>query len=215
MEELKVHVELGCGNNRRDIKGWKNIGIDLISGPSVDIECNLGFELIPLEDNSVELVQAFDVFEHIPKCVWMRNHSLGVEELEKEVCLEYDYPLTTEALNNLVFEKKKKQRNNLVRLTPFIHLMNEVWRILKDDGILYCEIPFGDQAFNRDPTHVNRFSRDWALYFSKEDNLYYDQGLVTCNFGYVENTYSKYKWTDEDIMKTKLRAIKKEKEPLI
>jgi len=180
--EKRTKVELGCGNNRRDIESWENIGIDLIPGPCVDHVVNLGFKSIPLEDNSVDLVQAYDVFEHIPKCVWLeKGHDIQV----------------------------------YVRLTPFIHLMNEIWRILKHDGELFCEIPFSDEAFNRDPTHVNRFSKDWALYFSKEDNLYYDQGLVKCNFGYVENTYARYRWTDEDIMKTRLRAIKKEEEPLI
>jgi hypothetical protein len=45
----KVHVELGCGNNRRDMSGYVNIGVDLVDGPVVDHVCNLGFEPIPLE----------------------------------------------------------------------------------------------------------------------------------------------------------------------
>lgn len=59
-----VVVDLGCGASKRG-----NIGIDRIAYPNVDIVCNLGFEKIPLSDNSVDKVMAYDFLEHLPAVV--------------------------------------------------------------------------------------------------------------------------------------------------
>ena len=50
-----VHVEIGCGSNKREMQGYKSIGVDLVDGPCVDKVCNLGFEDIPLPDDHAEL----------------------------------------------------------------------------------------------------------------------------------------------------------------
>lgn len=175
---MKVHVELGCGNNRRDIEGWENIGVDIVDGPSVDVICNLGFEDLPFNDNSIDLFQAYDVFEHIPKCVWSQTRD------EDEIITQH------------------------VRHLPLIELMNEIYRCLKDDGKLITEIPISDWAFYRDPTHVSRFTDDWPHYFSKHDNLYYNQGVVRCDFE-VKLQEKRY---NQNTLYTEMSAIKSTKQ---
>ena len=172
MEELKVHVELGCGNNRRDMDQWVNIGIDSVKGDVVDHVIEMGFEKIPLEDDSVDLVNAYDVLEHIPKQVCMLDG------------------------------------DKLVKKLPLIYLMNDVYRILKDGGEFHIEVPYSDQGYRRDPTHVTRLSEDWHHYFQSDDNLYYDQGIVTCNFKLKHSSFRRYQWADKDIMRNELIAVK-------
>jgi predicted SAM-dependent methyltransferase len=168
----KVHVELGCGNNRRDIEGWVNIGIDIEKGHLVDHICNLGFDDIPLDTSSVDLVQAVDVVEHIPKCAWIKNDEGRVD-----------------------------------RLLPLVHLMNEIYRILKPNGEFYMEIPYGEWGYRRDPTHVTQLSDDWFHYFQPHDNLYWDQGIVKCNFKVKEHRLKGWKHLD-DIMVSRVVAVK-------
>lgn len=171
-QEKPVHIELGCGHNRRDMEGYTNIGVDIEEGPVTDHVCNLGFENLPFQDSYADVIQAYDVLEHIPKCAW--------------------------------FERTD---GTVARRVPLIHLMNEIYRVLKPSGLFYMESPYGEWGFRRDPTHVSKFSDDWYHYFQPHDNLYADQGLVTCNFK-VEKCYLKpYKHID-DIICTHLRAIK-------
>jgi predicted SAM-dependent methyltransferase len=172
MMSEKIHVELGCGDNRRDMTGWKNIGVDSVKGNVVDYVTEMGFEKIPLEDSSVDLVGAYDVLEHIPKQVCMLDG------------------------------------DELVKKFPLIFLMNDIYRILKDEGEFHMEIPYSDQGYYRDPTHVTRLSEDWYHYFQNEDNLYYDQRIVTCNFKLKSSSFRRYKWNDKDIMRNELIAVK-------
>lgn len=191
----RVKVELGCGNNRRDVDDWKNIGIDIIDSDCVDFICNLGFERIPLDDDSVDLVQAIDVFEHIPRTVFTEDRVMKADS-EMHVTLPPSYHSTF----------------------PFIFLMNEIYRISKDGAKLVTQIPFSEQAFYRDPTHVNRFAEDWHHYFKKTDNLYYDQGIIKCNFVMEKQNMVAYTWGPKDIMHTTLVCKKSEElkgEPLI
>jgi GT2 family glycosyltransferase len=62
-----THVDLGCGMNKR----CADIGIDYtLDGTVADVKVNLGFEALPIPDNSVSLVTAHHLLEHIPKVVW-------------------------------------------------------------------------------------------------------------------------------------------------
>ena len=129
------------------------------------------------------------MLEHIPKCVWVDQIVINPDD--------------------------RRAVNKIVRKLPLIHVMNEVYRILKDRGIFVVEVPFSDEAFNRDPTHVSRFSEDWYHYYQQEDNLYADQGLVECNFKLDKQSFRKYKWSDKDVIHTELIAVKSENKPFI
>lgn len=61
-------VDLGCGHRKRG-----DIGIDMVPHPGVDIVCHLGFEPIPLEDDSIDHVLAYDFLEHLPVSVHHRE----------------------------------------------------------------------------------------------------------------------------------------------
>jgi SAM-dependent methyltransferase len=51
---------------------------------------------------------------------------------------------------------------------PFIELMNEVWRVLKPNGLLYAMTPaYPHPAAFQDPTHVNILSDLSHLYFTE------------------------------------------------
>jgi SAM-dependent methyltransferase len=50
---------------------------------------------------------------------------------------------------------------------PFIELMNEIYRVLKPNGILYAVTPaFPHEKALRDPTHVNIITRKTHRYFT-------------------------------------------------
>jgi len=174
MNSSKVHVELGCGNNRRDIAGWINYGVDLYPSSCTDYVQDLAINTnLPFESSSVDLVRAIDFFEHIPKVLYLYD---GIEN--------------------------KKTH-------PFIELMNESYRVLKNGASLQIEIPFSDEAFNRDPTHINKFSENWYHYFI-EDSLYSKQDLIRCRFQLEQTHFREYLWSPQDIAVYTLKAIKKE-----
>lgn len=55
---------------------------------------------------------------------------------------------------------------------PFIELMNEVWRVLKPDGIFYALTPaFPHPSVLVDPTHVNFITDKTHTYFCGESPL--------------------------------------------
>lgn len=62
---------------------------------------------------------------------------------------------------------------------PFIELMNEVWRVLKPDGLLYAVTPVypGKAAF-QDPTHVNIMTVDTHTYFTRPQRMAAMYGFV-------------------------------------
>jgi len=55
---------------------------------------------------------------------------------------------------------------------PFIELMNEVWRVLKHDGLLYAVTPvYPSKAAFMDPTHVNIMTADTHTYFTQPQRM--------------------------------------------
>jgi SAM-dependent methyltransferase len=55
---------------------------------------------------------------------------------------------------------------------PFIDLMNEIWRVLKPNGVLYAVTPaFPSEKVFRDPTHVNIITKKTHRYFTGPDPL--------------------------------------------
>jgi len=56
-----MRLNLGCGF--KHIMGFKNIDIDPVCQPDICADITEG---LPFEDNTVEVVRAFDFLEHIP-----------------------------------------------------------------------------------------------------------------------------------------------------
>jgi SAM-dependent methyltransferase len=65
----KVKVDLGCGFRKTG-----NIGIDVTKeGTDADLICNIGFEPLPLADNSVDKFVCRDFLEHLPKAYYSES----------------------------------------------------------------------------------------------------------------------------------------------
>lgn len=68
---MKVALDVGCGSKPRNpYKCEKLLMLEPSSSDENVIPCFLGFEPIPLETSSIDVVTAFDVIEHIPRVVW-------------------------------------------------------------------------------------------------------------------------------------------------
>ena len=119
-----VRVDLGCGFRKQG-----NIGIDRIQkGTDADLVCELGFEPIPLDDESVDEVICRDFLEHVPKAVYLENSQ------------KMHYPI--------------------------IHLMNEIWRILKPGGTFTSRTPcYPKEEVHQDPTHLSVWTENSMDYF--------------------------------------------------
>lgn len=111
-----MKVDLGCG--RRKMQGFFGIDCQELEGVDLVCDCN---EIIPLEDNSVDEVNAQDFLEHI---------------------------------------------NNDKR----IHIMSEIWRILKPSGWFYSFTPSSDgRGAFQDPTHYSFWNENSFWYYSRDN----------------------------------------------
>ena len=63
---------------------------------------------------------------------------------------------------------------------PFVCLMNEIWRVLKPNGLFFSRTPvYPFSAVFRDPTHVNLISHEtFPLYFDNNHRLAAKYGFV-------------------------------------
>jgi len=122
MKEQKcLKIDLGCG--RRKKEGFFGIDCQELEGVDLVCDCN---NIIPLEDNIAEEINAVDFLEHV---------------------------------------------NNDKR----IHIMNEVWRLLKHDGIFTSITPSTDgRGAFQDPTHYAFWNQNSFLYYTDDGhrNLY-------------------------------------------
>ena len=78
--------------------------------------------------------------------------------------------------------------NKVIKL-PFIELMNEIWRVLKPNGLFYALTPAypAKEAF-QDPTHVNIITIDTYIYFCGEE-AYGKRYGFTGSFHLIENSW--------------------------
>lgn len=58
---MSLNLNLGCGADRRD--GW--VGVDLFEGPTVDVVHNLNVGPWPWATDSVDMILARHIFEHV------------------------------------------------------------------------------------------------------------------------------------------------------
>lgn len=62
---------------------------------------------------------------------------------------------------------------------PFVELMNEIWRVLKNDGLFYASTPcYPCQETFIDPTHVNYLTWNSHIYFTSPLFLARTYGFV-------------------------------------
>lgn len=110
-------LDLGCGPMPKNPYNKEIVyGIDFKENKELNIyKADLAIEPIPFEDNTFDVVTAFDFLEHIPRVIY----------------------------------------NPTCRF-PFVELMNEIYRVLKPEGIFHSLTPAypAPEAF-QDPTHVN------------------------------------------------------------
>jgi SAM-dependent methyltransferase len=114
-------LDLGCGHNPRNpFNAGKVIGIDIRRTQAAGVTslvANLAIDKIPLCNEAVDFVTAFDFIEHIPRFITTQGGSTGF---------------------------------------PFVSLMDEISRVLKDGGIFFSMTPaYPYKAAFADPTHIN------------------------------------------------------------
>lgn len=112
-----IYVDLGCGIHKSE--GF--IGVDVFASDNVDVIADLDGHF-PFPDNSIDLVKAHNIIEHLP---------------------------------------------------DRIHTMNEIWRILKPNGIVDISVPSTDgRGAFQDPTHVSFWNVNSFMYYSNQHPAY-------------------------------------------
>lgn len=92
---------------------------------------------------------------------------------------------------------------------PFVELMNEIWRVLKDGGLLYASTPcYPFQEAFVDPTHVNYITGKSHFYFTGPSPMAAPYGFVGC-FDAVRVKVIKPRYDYEPLAMTFLQRVKK------
>lgn len=143
-----IKIDLGGGANPQP--GFLNI--DIRDLPQVHVVHNLELFPWPLPDGCAEIVMASHLLEHIsPAPPDARVGALVRLMLKKK--------LLTEA----------EVKNAIGEIEPgpaFMRFMDEIWRVLKPDGVLMAAFPYaGSPGFWQDPTHVNGITERTLAYF--------------------------------------------------
>ena len=136
----KSKIDLGCGQNKKD--GY--FGIDVADVEGVDLVHDLTVYPWPIDDNSVDKIHCSHYMEHIPH--------VDVKGIIKQ--------------SNSFAEFKEKL---IESKDGFITFVNELYRILKIDGVATVIIPhyMSIRAFG-DPTHT-RYIGDFSFYYLNKE----------------------------------------------
>lgn len=151
-----IRIDIGCGGSK--MPGF--LGIDIAPYPGVDVVWNIENTPWPfLEDESVITAVASHVMEHISP------HS-GDRRVE--------------GLKKLLLDKGLATEDELLQYcgldgSPFINVMNELWRVMRVGGQFAFVVPHAASAgFQQDPTHINMINQHTMCYFDPlhSSNLY-------------------------------------------
>jgi predicted SAM-dependent methyltransferase len=151
LEGTKVILDLGCGGR---LETEDAVGVDIVGPPNTraSIICNLGFEDIPVDDNSCELVVSHHFIEHLPFAVWYREEIPEIYSQEKGLYTA--------------------SRSLWKRHLPVVQVFNEVYRVLDVGGIFKVTVPlvvnggFAQQPGFQDITHVSFWTPETVRYLS-------------------------------------------------
>lgn len=105
-------------------------------------------------------IRSWDINNNIKKCI-LGKENIPFKENYFDVVTAFD-----------VLEHIPRISNDLDRVTfPFISAMNEIWRVLKVNGVFYSQTPcFPMREAFQDPTHVNIMTEDTLkLYFADKN----------------------------------------------
>jgi SAM-dependent methyltransferase len=146
--KMLKQLEIGCGGSQRTWPGYENYGTDIVDMSAQRgnfKKADLIIDPIPWEDNFFDLVTADDFLEHIPMVLYIPK-------------FETPYAGTVAAsLHNY----------KLIRKDVMIGLFDEIYRVLKPDGLFYAHVPcYPDRAIFQDPQHVSFWTDETPHYFS-------------------------------------------------
>lgn len=157
-------LDLGCGGNLHP----GATGVDITpNGTAASIICNLGFEPIPVESDSVEKCISHHFIEHVPFAVWYREQAIDFVPAP-----EYRAP----------YEGYREKVSSWLwkRYLPMVYLFNEVYRVLHNRGTFYVTVPLvinghipHQQGF-QDITHVSFWTPETVRYFSGDYYAWHD-----------------------------------------
>lgn len=146
-----IQLDIGCGNILRKLPDVQEIfGCDIIISDNPNIkQADLSLDSIPFENDSFDVVTAYDFVEHIPPVMYING----------------------------------KKRNCV------IELFNEVYRVLKDNGLFLLYIPvYPNITCFQDPTHSFIWTLESKNYFSGDYYGFHDHYGHTSNFVCISQT---------------------------
>lgn len=148
---MKKQLDIGCGTlpafKQHGQEGYEHYGVDIIDQKLPNVkQADLAIDPIPYGDDEFDLVTAHEIFEHIPKLIYLQD-----------------------------FDDVTNEPQGYYRWNCLIELFNEVYRVLKDGGILHFDVPYaGTPQFYGDPTHVSEWTVDSVNYYCGDYFGYHD-----------------------------------------
>lgn len=102
-------------------------------------------------------IRSYDINENVKKC------SLGTQKIPFE-----DNTFNVATAFDVLEHIPRVLLSDSLTIFPFVETMNEIWRVLKLNGVFYSETPcYPKKEAFQDPTHVNIMTEDTLrLYFT-------------------------------------------------
>ena len=143
-----IKLDVGCGAEKRE--GY--IGMDARALSGVDIVHNFEKFPWPVADESVSLLNASHVLEHVSPAYTDPRLS-GLIRL-----LKAKGAITDMEIERYIGEPEV--------FGTFIRFMDEAWRVLSPGGQFTFVVPYaGSPGYWQDPTHINPISETTLAYF--------------------------------------------------